>query len=144
MSPVKIIFLVYFLMFSLFVSLDIGTAFAGAEIAKRSLGKSIISGIIASTDESSYVMGKTLLKQDQLESNARRFLISNMKLDSNLSNRVFKDGHLEVRLQYRSDGAPRVVAIYRAKIAMVSGRIIGLTDYPIEIVKQTPYYAEYK
>ncbi|ALS10054.1 hypothetical protein ABE82_27000 (plasmid) [Paenibacillus peoriae] len=144
MNPSKVMFVVYILVFVLAFSVDLGVYYKGSENAKRSLAKAIDSGITASTDVNSYTMGKTLLEPAELNSNVRRFFISNLKLDNDLNNRIFRDGHLEVRLQYRSDGAPRVVAIYRANIVMVSGKFVGLDETPLEVVKQTPYYAEYK
>ncbi|MFB5268146.1 hypothetical protein ACE41H_15365 [Paenibacillus enshidis] len=144
MSSFKIMIITYLAIFLVLLSVDLGIYVKANESVKRTLDKAIDSGIILATDINDYSNGGIKLEQGELYDGVRSIFRDNLKLDSNLSNTVYKDGKLEVRMEYRSDGAPRVVAKFTCNVVMVSGRFIGLESRPMSVTKITPYNSEYK
>lgn len=144
MSAFKIMITTYLAIFLVLLSFDLGIYVKANESVKRTLDKSIDSGIILATNLDDYSNGGIKLEQGELYEGVRRVFRENLKLDSNMSNKVYKDGKLEVRMEYRSDGVPRVVAKFTCNVVMVSGRAIGLESRPMSVTKITPYNSEYK
>ncbi|MFB5269938.1 hypothetical protein ACE41H_24585 [Paenibacillus enshidis] len=144
MGPIKIMLVVYVAIILLMVSFDLGLYVKANESVKRGLDKAIDSGITLGTDRKDYQDGKLRLIEGDLYNGVRSVFRENMKLNANMSSDVYKNGRLEVSLQYSPDGSPRVVAKFTCDVIMVSGRLVGLDSQPLSVTKITPYKKEYK
>lgn len=144
MAPTKMMYTVYIAIFLILLSFDLGIYVKANESVKRGLDKAITSGITLGTDVGDYSAGNQRLVEGNLYDGVRSIFRENMKLDANMSSEIYQNGKLEVSLQYRSDGAPRVVAKFTCDVVMISGRFIGLESRPMSVTKITPYNAEYK
>ena len=142
-SPVKLMLLIYLLVFGLIVAVDVVSLSRAEDNMKRSLDRAIDGGIIYGTNEDDYSKGFIYLKEDQVRESVRSLIQKNLKLDSSLSSEAYRNGELFVSITY-FDGIPRVEATFRAGVKMIAGGLVGLDTYNLEVTKRTPYLSDYK
>ncbi|OAB30513.1 hypothetical protein [Paenibacillus macquariensis] len=142
-SPVKLMLLIYFLVFGLLASVDLISISRAEDNIKRSLDRAIDGGIIYGTNEDDYSKGLIYLNEDKVRQGVRDLIQKNLKLEPTLSSEAYQNGELIVNITYH-DGVPRVEATFRAAIKMIAGGMVGLDTYPLEITKRTPYLSDYK
>jgi len=142
-TGVKMMFLIYLLVFAGLLSTDVLSLNQASDRVKRTLDRAIDGGIIYGTIEDDYAKGKIRLDEDKVRQGISDIFRKNLALDEKLSSETYQRGNLAVVITYHN-GAPSVEATFNASVKMGAGRLVGLDTYDIEVKKRTPYLSDYK
>lgn len=125
------------------------TDFVNITLTQMQIEKAIADGldaaIIAATEENQHQRGNQELDMIAAEQAMRSTLQKTLKLDSSLNSKKFLSSGMQVSVTYLSgtNRIPRLESTFNTKITLISGRIFGITDYPMSITRKTPYLGEF-
>lgn len=142
-TGVKVMFLLYFLVFASILSIDFISVYEAETEIKRALDRAIDGGIIYGTIDDDMSKGKIRLDEERVRQGVTTIIKKNLSLDASLSNDAYRKGSLNITITYHNE-SPRVEANYNASVQLISGKFVGLDEYDIRVNKKTPYLSEYK
>lgn len=143
MSPVKIIFVVFFSTFFLVLGVDLTRFYVAYDAIAKALAQSVDAGLIAGTDDDTRSLGKLEVDLVSAKVAATDILRKNLKLDSGLENDNFKNSSLQIQIVYTND-VPRLEGVFSTHLNLYAGKLFGLSEFPLRIPKRTPYINTYR
>jgi|GEM_PF-5303083 len=135
----KLLGVIIFSMFGILLLTDVLTIYTTKFKLENAISQAVDAAYISSTQEEDFKRGFVTIDEAEAEHTIRMQLINNLKLNSNMENDIYKNSVVNVNTHYDSDDNPRIEAEFKTQVTIISGKVVGIDTFPVEISKKTPF-----